>query len=149
MGNAISYPKPDGQKVTRHAPKFDWTTLPARGRQGPAPKLPATRKWTKPTRDAWALLWSKPQAVAWDQDGSTMFAWAECHHDSLVASRNERSVSAIHGEMRQIEDRHGLNPNAMLQLRWRIVDDEGVVVSQPSEPSQGRTPARRRLTIVD
>lgn len=26
--------------------------------------------------------------------------------------------------MRQIEDRHGLNPKAMLQLRWRIVDAE-------------------------
>lgn len=144
-----AYLKPDGQKVTRHAPTFDWVILPASGRKGPVPKLPGGTKWLKATREAWADLWSSPQAVAWDQSGRTLHSWAEAHHALQEAKKDGKSVTPILAEMRSIEDRHGLNPKAMLQLRWRIVDDEGVVVSQPSEPSQGRSPARRRFTVVD
>lgn len=143
-----SYPKPDGQKVNRVAPIFDWVTLPAIGRQGAAPKLPALRKWRKATKDAWTDLWSSPQAVAWDQSGRTLHAWALAHHEAVTAEENGKALGPMLAEMRAIEDRHGLNPKAMLQLRWRVVDDEGVVVSQ-SEPSKVRTPARRRFTVVD
>jgi hypothetical protein len=43
--------------------------------------------------------------------------------------------------MRQHEDRHGLNPAALLRLRWRIVDisDEGTMnAPQRSTSSQNR-----------
>ena len=140
MGNtAGAMPKPDGQKVTRHAPAFDWTLLPAAGRVGPPPKLPTgLRKWTKATRDAWADLWSSPQATAWDQTGRTLYTWAALHHDLVM---DERATASISAEMRQHEDRHGLNPAALLRLRWRIVDtpDEDTVnASRSSSSAQKR-----------
>lgn len=149
MPNMVGALKPDGQKVTRNAPKFDWESLPASGRVGPPPKLPPARKWTKATRDAWARVWAKPQAVMWDQSGDSMLAWAICHHEILIADDTGKALGPLMAEMRQVEDRHGLNPKALLQLRWRIVDDEGVAVSEISEAPRGRTPARRRLTVVD
>jgi hypothetical protein len=40
--------------------------------------------------------------------------------------------------MRQIEDRHGLSPRALLQLRWVIAPagDEGVVSPEPAPRPQ-------------
>ena len=139
-----SYPKPDGQKVTRHAPKFDWVNLPAEGRQGPPPAMPKLRRWRKATIEAWADLWSSPQATQWDQSGRTLHAWAVLHHDLIV---DERAPAGIAAEMRNIEDRHGLNPKAMLQLRWRIVADE--VEAEPSTPKRASAEARRRFKVVD
>lgn len=143
MANPAGQLKPDGQKVTRHAPTFDWTLLPAAGRPGPPPPLPAgLRKWRKATRDAWADIWSSPQATAWDQSGRTLHTWAALHHDLIVGERATASISA---EMRQHEDRHGLNPAAMLRLRWRIVDlsDEGTM-----NASHQRTASKRGRLVA-
>ena len=140
MANLAGSMKPDGQKVTRHKLAFDWIALPATGRTGPPPKLPTIRKWTKQTRDAWAVLWSSPQATQWDETGRTMWTWAALHHDLCG---NERSAASVSAEMRQIEDRHGLNPKALLQLRWRVVDE---MADAPEQP----TPAKvRRMKVVD
>ena len=116
---AASYPKVDGQKVTRHAPRFDWVALPAEGRPGAPPKLPPWRKWTPGTRKWWRELWSKPQAVAWEPSGSSVWALA-CLYDDLIAGRAD--AAKVSSEIRAHEDRHGLNPKAMLQLRWRIAE---------------------------
>lgn len=122
---AASYPKPDGQKVTRHRPRFDWVDLPAEGRAGAPPALPRWRRWSPDTRRWWKALWSKPQAVMWDPSGATLLV-AACLYDDLIAGREgARDVSA---ELRQHEDRHGLNPKAMIQLRWRIAEPD------PDEP---------------
>ena len=132
MANPAGALKPDGQKVHRNPVAFDWTLLPAAGRVGPPPKLPAgLRKWRKSTRDAWADIWSSPQATAWDQSGRTLHTWAALHHDLVEGERPTASISA---EMRQHEDRHGLNPAALLRLRWRIVDtlDEGTMTTTRS-----------------
>lgn len=136
-----AYPKPDGQKVHRNPVKFDWQTLPAEGRSGPAPKLPPLRRWRKTTRDAWARQWAKPQAVMWDQTGDTMMRWAILS-DMLAAG--EGTAPALSAELRQIEDRHGLNPKAMLQLRWRIAADEAA-----AETSTGKPASVSRLHVVD
>lgn len=116
-----SYPKPDDQKVTRHAPRFGWTDLPSEGRQGPPPALPADRIWQPLTLEWWAKLWAQPEATQWKQDGSTLIALAALW-DDLFAGRFP--AMKLSPEMRAIEDRHGLNPKAMLQLRWRVVSDE-------------------------
>lgn len=141
MGNLAGQLKPDGQKVTRTAPTFDWVSLPAAGRSGPPPPLPKGVTFTKATKDAWALLWKSPQATQWDQTGRTMHTWAVLHADLL---RGERSPSSVSSEMRQIEDRHGLNPKALLQLRWRIVDDTGAGDVAPVP-----TATVTRLKVVD
>lgn len=67
--------------------------------------------------------------------------------DDLIAGR----VDAVKAspEIRQHQDRHGMNPKAMLQLRWRVLDDEPEV-----EPVQQRSAGtsramRDRLSVVD
>jgi hypothetical protein len=137
---AASYPKPDDQKVTRHSLKFDWVALPLEGRDGPVPDLPEWRDWDSRTLGWWAELWVKPQAVMWAQDGSTLFAYA-CLYDDLIGGRAE--AAKVSAEMRQHEDRHGLNPKAMLQLRWRIVEGEPAV--ERVKPAARR---RARLKVV-
>lgn len=129
------YPKPDDQRVNRHKPAFTWTPLPAEGRSGPAPKLPSWRQWDTRTKKWWANLWTKPQATQWEQDGSTLFPLA-CVMDDLITSRID-SVRAT-PEIRQMEDRHGLNPKAMLQLRWKVQDDDEFVEAPEPESDDYR-----------
>ena len=137
-----TYRKTDDAKVTRHTPKHQWAVLPANGRKGAPPKLPAWRSWSADTRKAWAVLWSKPQAVMWDQDGSSLFRWALLHE--LMIDEDVKNPAVLSAEMRQLEDRHGLSPKAMAQLAWKIgADDEAEV-----EPDATPAPVRR-LRVVD
>jgi hypothetical protein len=136
------YPKPDAERRNRTAPAFAWTELPREGRKGKPPALPAGREWPTATKAAWTALWAKPQATQWDQSGGTLHRWAWLHADLVLGKGAAASLSA---EMRQIEDRHGLSPKAMLQLRWRMASDE--VAEARAEKT---APARRaRLKAVD
>jgi hypothetical protein len=52
-------------------------------------------------------------------------------------------------EARQMADRLGLNPTAMLKNRWRIrIDEVGEKREQTQQQSKGAT-ARRRLKVAD
>jgi hypothetical protein len=147
-----SYPKPDGSKVTRHKPRFDWTDLPA-SHSIVAPKLPTWRTWDRRTYRWWRDLWSKPQAVMWPPDGSSLHVLAALVDDLIVARADAVKVSA---EIRQHEDRHGLTPKAMMQLRWRFAPSD--IASQPTSsarpsPKRPGSPGtsssmRSRLSVV-
>lgn len=128
------YPKDESSRRNRNEPTFDWVVLPFDGREGDAPELPGDREFTKWTEKAWQSLWSRPQAVMWDQSGFTLHRWAVLHHQLLLDDEKvetaKSKAASISAEMRQIEDRHGLSPKAMLQLRWKIasapeVDENG------------------------
>jgi len=119
------YPTPDDERVGPR--RFSWTDLPAAGRKGKPPGLPrrGSTAWSAQTRTAGARLWATPQATQWDQTGVTLVGWAVAFEATVQAQRGDgRGLSPLLGELRQIEDRHGLSPKSMLQLRWRIVDDE-------------------------
>lgn len=131
-------PKPDAERRRRNASTFEWTLLPAEGRSGPAPELPDLRSWSLSTIAWWEDLWSCPQAVAWDQTGRTLVRLAILF-DDMVKERPGASVAA----MQQLEDRHGLNPKAMLQLRWRIVEEADVM------PIPTKATRKQRLKVVD
>jgi hypothetical protein len=62
----------------------------------------------------------------WDQSGSSLWALAVLV-DDLIAGRSD--ATKVSPELRQHEDRHGLTPKAMLQLRWRIVDQDVVAAA--------------------
>lgn len=128
-------PKPDAERRRTNSPAFAWTELPAPGRKGKPPPLPKWRLWHAETLVWWRKLWATPQATVWKQDGSTLFVLAALYDDLISGKATPAQVSA---EMRQHEDRHGMSPKAMLQLRWRIVDE-----AQPAPPP---APARRRST---
>lgn len=138
---AASYPKPDGQKVTRHAPQFSWVDLPEVW-EAPAPDLPDWREWDSRTVAWWCEMWRSPQASQWKPDGSTMVPFALLM-DDVVAGRVE--IARASGEIRQHQDRHGLNPKAMLQLRWRLSSGEP---STPERPATKRkTDGRRKAAL--
>lgn len=141
-----AYPKPDAERRNRNAPAFGWTELDAAGREGDAPDLPPGREWPSATATAWADLWKTPQATAWDQTGRTLHRWAWLHADLVVGKGASNTISA---EMRQLEDRHGLSPKAMLQLRWRVKADDDA--SPPTALTKPKSSAakRSRMKVLD
>lgn len=84
--------------------------------------------------DLWRQLWATPQAVAWQQLGYTR----------EVAAYTRFKVHAEWGDLdaakeaRQLSDRLGLTPLALLRLRWEIVD---VAASRPAPRQQEQQPA--------
>lgn len=68
----------------------------------------------------WADLWKTPQSVAWEQlrwtrEVAQYVRWkVKAELGSLDASK----------EARQLADRLGLSPLAMLRLRWAVAEDE-------------------------
>ena len=143
-----SYRKPDDEKVTRHPPKFDWIDL-APVPNVAVPALPDWRAWTEATLAWWAQLWAKPQAAMWTSDGSTLFTLAVLHHELVTG---DGAPSPISAEMRQIEDRHGLNPKAMMQLRWRVVEAPAAGSKPAAKKAAAKKAASRKdrvLKLVD
>lgn len=130
------YPKPDAERVRRNAPQFSWTILPAAGREGDPPVLPKGRRWKAATREWWAKLWATPQATQWREDDSELHRLALLHE---LVWASDAPAATLLAEMRQIEDRHGLNPKAMLQLRW--------MVEATPEPAQRKVKPTGRRTL--
>ncbi len=145
------YPKPDGERRNTHAPAFGWIVLAPKPRVK-VPVLPPG-SWSAATLDWWRLLWRRPQAVMWDPSGMSLWAAARLY-EAMV--QGDSAIAPLSAELRQIEDRHGLNPKAMLQLRWRVADPgdlEGVaavpVASGPSSTSPRSARRRRVLRALD
>ncbi|MFL6141586.1 MAG: hypothetical protein ACJ72N_06925 [Labedaea sp.] len=95
----------------------------------------------------WRELWATPQAVAWER-----LRWTR-----EVAQYVRWKVQAEQGDLdaakeaRQVGDRLGLTPLALLRLRWEITEDEvGEQRQTRRSSSAGSTSARRRgLKAVD
>lgn len=88
--------------------------LPSRGRQGDTPKWPLGGRPPK----VWGELWELPQAVAWEQ--LRMERVVARYAQKLVRAEKPDAPAAILSEVRQLEDRLGMSPMAMLRLRWEI-----------------------------
>lgn len=94
----------------------------------------------------WAELWSTPQAVMWERlrwtrDVAQYVRWkCRAEQGDLEASKEARLLS----------DRLGLNPLALLRLRWEVAPDE--VAEQRTTRAKRSTAAarsRRGLKAVD
>jgi hypothetical protein len=89
----------------------------------------------------WAGLWATPQASQWERMGWTRVVARYAH--LLEITETSKASALIFGEVRQMEDRLGLSPMAMLRLRWEIEDEDAVSV-RPVAPSG----PKRRLKVV-
>lgn len=148
-------PKPAGERRRRNA-SISMTRLPAEGRQGEAPRFPLPPLVVKDDEsgqaealrerelDLWADLWTTPQAVMWERTHSELTVARFVRFSVLADGGNVKSAT----EARQLEDRLGLNPQAMLRLRWEVAEDE---VAEQRQTRAPRTPqsARHRLKVVD
>lgn len=97
----------------------------------------------------WAELWATPQAVAWEQLGWVRDVAQYVRHKV----RGELGQIKDAQEARQWSDRLGLNPSAMLRLRWRVSVDEvaarrGAVPAGRAAAGGGGGGARARLAAV-
>lgn len=95
--------------------------LPPEGYQGAIPDWPGSIG-RDPLEDdlLWSELWRTPQAAAWVRMGVGV-ARVVARYVTLQRTRQNDKVWA---EVRQLEDRLGLNPLAMLRLRWDVARDE-------------------------
>jgi hypothetical protein len=120
--------------------------LPAAGRQGTPPRWPFDTATPTEGR-VWAELWATPQAVEWDRLGWT---WVVARYGRLLArvaasSEVDDHLAGAHlNELRQLEDRLGLTPMAMLRLRWTVDDDQAPVQNLDTTPA-----ASRQVRAVD
>lgn len=95
--------------------------------------------------ELWRDLWATPQAAAWERLGWTREV-AQYVRWKVKAELGDLDASK---EARQLGDRLGLTPLAMLRLRWEVAPDE--VAEQRQERTsraKARTP-RQRLRVVD
>lgn len=84
----------------------------------------------------WAELWSRPQAVEWERQAMTRLVAryvAKC-----ARAETARAPVTLQAEVRQLEDRLGLSPMALLRLRWVIVDDDDHQAVGPAPTGPGR-----------
>lgn len=109
--------------------------LPARGRRGRPPAWPLEVVPKTAERSLWGKLWHTPQAVAWER-----FEWSRVvarYVRVVVEAEDELDVKLL-AEARQLEDRLGLNPLAMLRLRWAVSADEIAERRDQAEPEVER-----------
>ena len=133
-------PAPDPNPRRRN-PRPDAVLLPAKGYAGDIPPWPLGRQ-SKTETEAWAVLWRTPQAAAWAkmQLSRTVARYVR----ALVKAERPGAAAFLLSEVRQLEDRLGLTPMAMLRLRWEIAPDE--VADQRQQPSVASSDRRRRLS---
>lgn len=134
-------PKPGARRPNNgrdNNPFHQSLALPSEGRRGRAPKWPIS-KMKAGEKAAWSGLWATPQAVAWEKLGWTRVVARYCR--LMVIAEGDDAPVPIYAEVRQLEDRLGLTPKAMLSLRWSIVEDE-VAEKREEKPA-------RRLRVVD
>ena len=147
-------PLPTGSAVRRNQPTIPTTSLPVSGRPGPAPDPPSDYELGAKGRAWWDWAWTTPQAAAWDDGALYLTARRAQLEDDVHAIEHvdvdlaflvgeepgpaadnlrfliERLKGLAGGklsvarEMRQIDDRLGLTPKGLAQLRWKIVEDE-------------------------
>lgn len=143
-------PLPDPKRRRRNAPTIPTTALPASGRKGTPPKPPHGSSLGEAGATWWRWSWRTPQACGWAKGHESLVgrrAWLE---DEVVRigdllGRDDLTMADIRGltnnrlavfrEMRELDDRLGLSPKGMAQLRWEIVSD-----SAPAEVEDAPEP---------
>lgn len=171
----MSGPAPKPNRRRRNAPTIQTTNLPAAGRVGPVPAVPAAYGLGGAGLAWWDWAWRLPQATRWDDgavyavvrraqledylaavefgdefDVSDLLAGAQPEAVRRVewALRSLKSSASgsvgLMKEMRELDKRLGLDPKALVELRWTISDDSAEEKSSGGEPS-----SVRRLRAVE
>src|SRR5687768_9692259 len=131
-------PKPEGQKVNRHPPTHAPVALPAEGRSGPVPK-PALKLDASAAR-LWREMWKQPEAAMWREADVPPLTRLVV----LQADRRAWDDSKLLSEMRQLEDRFGMNPTARRLLGWHVAETE----EAPERTEVAAEDRRARLKVV-
>lgn len=120
------------------------TVLPSGGRIGATPEWPMTRD--EPS--LWAELWATPQAAAWERLGWTRVVARYATLIVAVEDSEDVPAASLLGEVRQMEDRLGLNPKAMRSLLWEVADSDEVAEKRVTDTPSRTAAKRAQLKIV-
>ncbi|GHH83828.1 hypothetical protein [Streptomyces capitiformicae] len=147
---AVSGPAPDPRSLrsTKAQDKGGWRTLPAEGRQAPAPDWPLTTA-SERELDLWEDLWVKPQAVAWEDMGQELEV-ALFVRTLAEAERADGRVD-VKKMVRGYLDSLGLSVAGMNRNRWKVapaLEDQGEDVPETAAPPVRPPSARDRLKVV-
>jgi hypothetical protein len=127
-------PAPSANPRRRNA-RPNTTQLPAAGFTGPAPDWPIGDP-DGAELDAWEELWRLPQAAAWSQ--MNVARTVARYVRALILGESRNAKPSHLAEVRQLEDRLGLTPMAMLRLRWEVVADELAEARAPKREERPR-----------
>lgn len=147
---AVSGPPPDPRSLrsTKAQDKGGWRTLPAEGRQAPAPEWPLTTASDREL-DLWDDLWAKPQAVAWEDMGQEL----EVALFARTLAEAERADGRVDVKkmVRGYLDSLGLSVAGMNRNRWKVapaLEGEDGGAPETATPAVRRPSARDRLKVV-
>jgi hypothetical protein len=167
-------PKPDRRR--RNAPTIPTTNLPASGRTGPAPVCPYELAakgtewwewaWSLPQACAWddGALFTVARRARLEDDIAAMNIGDELDLTDLLAGADREAIQrvewalatlkrlataklSVEKEMRELDGKLGLNPEALAKLRWTIVDDS-TPVAKPVPIQAKRAAAESHLRAV-
>ena len=119
-------PNPHGRVRSSSQSAYSTNVLPAAGRKGPIPKPPAWVDLGDRGQEWWKLAWRTPQAVKWTKADHPLIARRAAMEDRFYDLDPETIPATLLKAMLDIEDRLGLSPKALAQLRWVISDDPDV-----------------------
>jgi hypothetical protein len=117
--------------------------LPAGGRVGDPPAWPLARA----EAETWKGLWATPQAAAWEKLGWTRVVARYAVLIEAVEESEGVPASALLGEVRQMEDRLGLNPKAMRSLLWEVSSEDAVSDKRDEKESAPSRTASKRVEL--
>jgi hypothetical protein len=126
--------------INRNRPAADTLTLPLDPprRRTPKPFIPVGVTWGGPETTAWKALWRTSESTQWseaDVPALSRLVVLQCNRESWDDAK-------LLAEMRNIEDRMGMNPHARRVLKW---------VRQAVEPEAEKPEGTsvRRLRAID
>ena len=128
---ARSGPAPDPNALRRDRDGESWTTLPAEGRKGRAPKWPLT-KASKRETEIWRREWKRPQAVVWQRNGQEIEV--AMYVRNLVEAEKPDAPKGKRDLVRQGQEALGISLPGLHRNRWKIaeVDDDVEPEAQPA-----------------
>lgn len=139
MAGSGPTPNPNSRRQSGNQ-AHTWLDLPAEGYAGDIPEWPLGQ--ATPTEQAmWSRYWRKPQAAAWARIQLVDEVALYVRVFLLGAAGDVKAMT----EARQIGERLGLSPSAMLKNRWRVVADQ---VGEQRQ-TKAKPAARRRLVVAD
>jgi len=122
--------KDPSQRVRRNLPTGSRAILPSEGYTGPIPVWPYEEQSAAELR-RWSWVWRTPAAAEFVRMNIepvvARYVRLSLAADLMISgSGGKASVAQTNlvAEARQLEDKLGLNPSAMLRLNWEIARDE-------------------------
>ena len=139
MAGSGPAPNPGSRRQTGNQ-AHTWLDLPAEGYAGAIPDWPLGEA-TATEQAMWERYWRKPQAAAWARIQLVDEVALYVRVFLVGASGDIKAMT----EARQVGERLGMNPTAMLKNRWRVVADQ---VGEQRESKKKPGP-QRRLVVAD